>query len=227
MTPMKYDGNCIEYTLGPAALDFIREERLAVGHTLAKLLLQSLDLHSGRVSVFFPPGLSVDQLQLDFEGGGMLPFPPESEGRRFTQDDGMKVVVTPVPQVDSDLIAIIMKHIQTGDEPLCIMENAMVKPSYPAASDSETQILVFRDEVYHLVRGGLLSARYIRRAIGKADSGFMLIGALTSLPRESAILPTEREIAVEKLRLMAERTVKVFTVAYDGEGYLIWHRPKT
>jgi hypothetical protein len=116
-------GYCIEYTLGPAAVDFVRKERLARGHTLARLLQQSLDLGSGRVSVFFPAGLSVDQLEHDFEGGGRLPFPPESELTHYVQDDGLKMVLAPIPKADSDLIAIVLAHVRANKEHLCILEN--------------------------------------------------------------------------------------------------------
>jgi hypothetical protein len=53
-----------------------------------------------------------------------------------------------------------------------------------------------------------------------------MIGALTWLPPEKAISARQRKLTLEQLKLMAERTVKLFTVAYDGEGYLIWHRAK-
>src|SRR4030042_1122977 len=102
-TDMEPIVDCIEYTLGPAALDFIRKERLATGGTLAKLLLDTLHLDSGRVSVFFPPGFSLDQLQEDFEGG-VLPPPPESEWLHYVQDDGMKMTAVPIPEARSDLI---------------------------------------------------------------------------------------------------------------------------
>jgi hypothetical protein len=219
-------GDCIEYTLGPAALDFIRKERLTVGRTLARLLLDTLDLDSGRVSVFFPPGLSLDQLQEDFESMGMLPFPPESEWLTFVQDDGMRVTATPIPEANSDLIAIALRHVRGKEEHLCIFEDPMKAPGQ-WASDAETRILVFQDEVYHLVQGLSVDEGDVDKALRDAKSAWEMIGALTSLPQENAITATQRELTLQQLRLMAERTVKLFTVAYDGEGYLIWHKAKT
>jgi hypothetical protein len=227
---MESIGDCIEYTLGPAALDFIKKERLAVGRTLARLLLDTLDLDSGRMSVFFPPGLSLDQLQEDFEGG-VLPPPPESEWLHYVQDDGMKVTLTPVPEANSNLIAIALRHVRAKEEHLCIFEDPIRAPGQ-WASDAEARMLVFQDEVYHLVRKLSVDDgdpdRTLRDALRDArDAACQMIGALTSLPPENAITATQRELTLEQLQLMAERTVKLFAMAYDGEGYLIWHRAET
>jgi hypothetical protein len=217
-------GDCIEYTLGQAAIDFIKKERLAVGHTLANLLLDTLDLDSGRVSVFFPAGLSVDELEHDFEGGDRLPFPPESEWIHYVQDDGLKMVMAPIPKAESDLIEIALAHVRASEGHLCILENPLASRGDPWISRAKTRVLFFLDEVYHLAQGTSVGERGIREALTEAETAWETIGALTSLPPEKAISARQRKLTLEQVKLMAERTVKLFTVAYDGEGYLIWHR---
>lgn len=78
-----------------------------------------------------------------------------------------------------------------------------------------------------LFKDHLLTKVGIDKALTEAENAWQMVGALTSLPHKNAISATERELTLEQLQLMAERTVKLFTVAYDGEGYLIWHRAPT
>ena len=218
---MEYAGRCVEYALGYGAIDFIRRERLEQGMSLAKLLLCTLNLDSGRATVFFPPGLSLEELNRDYDEGFRLPQAPESDWITYTQDDGTKVTAIPTPRADSDLIRMILQHLQASDQNLCVVESPVSEPGH---WPPETPGLLFKDEVYFVVQGPSADEGSIRRAVDQADSAWQMFGALTSLPAENAILSLQRGLAIEQLRLMAARTVKLFTPAYDREGYLVWHR---
>lgn len=221
---MKSIDQCVEYTLGSAAISFIKDSRLARGHTLARRLLRNLQLDSGKATVFLPPGFSTDELERDFEGG-VLPLPPESKWQAFVQDDGMKVVVTPIDEIDSDLVAIVLRHVRASEDNLCILEDPLklLVPDVP----NGTRGLSFRDEAYYLLQGTALHERDVGNALAVAKSSWGMVAALTSLPPPSAISQTQRHLTAEQLQLMAERAVSIFTVAYDGEGYLIWQGAAT
>jgi hypothetical protein len=211
--------NCVEYTLGPEAIDYI-SDRLSYGHTLAKLLLDSIDLNAGKVVTYLPPGLTIDQLT-DFRGPGVLPMPPESEWIHITHDDDRKSILVPVPKENSDLLSIIQDFLSEGNDRICIFENFPARASDPWVARDQSKLLIFGDEVYHPLYEDRIERNDIEQAIIDAAS-FEVIGILSSLADLYTELKGKNKITYDQLKTLSERTEKIIVGAYDCEGYLIW-----
>jgi len=176
---------------------------LEAGNSLAKHLLTQLDLENGRVVSFLPPGVNPSVAQ-QFRYGG----------------------VASAKESISCLVALIRTFLSTGEGRLCICENALARPNDPILSSSDTRILIFKNEVYHFLSEGDVESRKIRQTIGEAESAYLFIGVMTSVPKESSFSHEARRITIpsdELLRVLAERAEKIVVGAYDGEGYLIWN----
>jgi len=79
-------------------------------------------------------------------------------------------------------------------------------------------------EIYHLLIGAGHTNEKIKNTISWAESAIPLIGVLTSLPSEDHRFFTNSKLTSEIVEIIVERTEELVVGAYDGEGYLIWHR---
>ncbi len=214
---------CEERSLGPEALEYIRE-CLAEGKTLARHLLERVDLESGTVTTFLPSDVSKEAAS-QFRTGGKLERDPETFVYR-TAPDGSRVRWEPVPNTDPWLVSIVQAFLRAAEGRVCILENALARPSDPGLSRFQSRLLAFEDEVYHVLLSRELEGTEIARAIGEARCAYPpLIGVITFLAAEAGLPDEARDITSAQLRVLAERTQKIVVGAYDGEGYLIWSKP--
>jgi hypothetical protein len=209
-----------ELTLGIEAVEYIKT-RLSNGKTLAHYLLKIQNIDSGSITTFLPSDVSMEQAN-KFQYGGVLPPTPKSKWRYFTADDGRKYVMAPTPREMRYLVKTIKDFLRIDESRLCIMEDALAKPNDPCVSRLKSRLLFFRDEVYYIVYHSDIKPSYIRNTIEEAESIPTFIGAFTSLPKEGNVFSDRQKISEDTLRVLAERTEKIFIGAYDGEGYLIW-----
>ena len=214
---------CIKYTLGSEAIEYIKNI-LSDSHTLAKYLLESLDLGAGIVITFLPPGLSKKEIT-DFEAG-VMPMPPESEWRYFNYEDGRTVRVMPVTVLDRDMILLIQNFLEEDAERLCIFENWLFHPSDSVVSQFKSRLLFFESEVYHVLFGGHVEVSRIKETIKEAHSIPIFIGALTSMSGMSAAFQRKKSLSSDQIKMLAAQTQKIIVGAYDGEGYLIWNKSR-
>lgn len=215
---------CREITLGPEATEYIRK-CLDDRNTLARYLLQKLDLGRGRVVTFLPSDVTAEAAK-QFTTGGKLPMPPESQWR-YAEGEGSKWTMVPIPDTDSYLVAIIEAFLSAKEGRVCIFEDALSRPNDPILSRSAARLLTFHNEVYHFLSGRAVKSSQIRQTIRQAKSIPLFIGALTSVPEKSSFSHKARKITItsdERLRGLAARSEKIVVGAYDGEGYLIWNK---
>jgi hypothetical protein len=201
--------------LGIEAVQYIKT-RLSAGHTLAHYLLKIQNIDSGRVTTFLPSGVSMEQAN-KFEYGGIIL-------RYLTTDDGRKYAMAPAPSATRYLVKTIKDFLSMDESRLCIMEDALAKPNDPCVSRLKSRLLFFRDDVYSIVYHSDIESSFIRNTIKEAKSIPTFIGAFTSLPSRDNTFSDRQKISEDTLRVLAERTERIFIGAYDGEGYLIWSR---
>lgn len=205
-----------ELALGSEGLQFILSE-LRGGRTFSRCLLESLDLQSGDVITYLPQGASVVDAK-DFESGGKLPQPPQSQWKR-----GEGAIVIPTPTTRPHLVSLIDEYLSTSER-VCILENATASRGDEWLKQTQVNVSFFGDEVYHLLIGSCPRPT-IDLAIRKGQSLFTFVGALTSLPGGVLPLTIDRaDLDLGALRSLAEQTERIFVGAYDGEGYVIWRR---
>ena len=215
------DTTCAQIILGREALDYVTY-CLQNGKTLAKFLLDRRDLDQGIVSTFLPPAVPLDEIN-QFHRGGKFPTPPEAEWIR-TRDS----VIVPIPINDSHLVERVRRFLLAGRDSFCIMEDFNARPTDSCLRRRSTSFVTFRDEVYVFLSSASCGNGPIERALKETRSIPFSLGTLTSTPADgSIILGDKMDLTVGQLRALAERTEMLFVGAYDGEGYLIWDKPRS
>lgn len=209
-----------EFTLGVDAAKYMRE-CLLDGHTLAKYLFERLDVDSGRVITFFPPGVDTEIVKQAFRHGGVLPEPPPET--HVIYSNGRRMV--PIPNTNDGLIERIRDYLCGGKGRFCIFEEAYARPSDPAMLTKHVPFLILNEEIYYFLSWKDIDYNKIKQAINAAGNFYPgLIGALTELPEKQELNFENKIISSEQLHILAKRAEKIIIGAYDGEGYLIWNK---
>ncbi len=211
-----------EINLAPSAIGYVRDA-LADGLTLSKHMLAELDVSAGRVTTGVPEDANMEFIER-FQYGGLLPPPPEAEWRRGVGKDGRGFIIMPQRSYTGYVVSTVRSFLEGATHRLCILENGVFRASDPFIQRGRPNVVTVQEEVYHLLVGSGHPDETVGRVIREAGFGFPPpVGALTSLPVGHPFFD-EGHIASEDLRTMAARTEKIVVGAYDGEGYLIWHR---
>lgn len=213
---MKYK----EFILGQVAIKFIKE-RLSYGYNdnLSKYLLEKFNLDNGKVVTYLPYYVNQEPTIENLEGG-ILPEPP---GEYMMGNDGKRHRVVLIPSTYDALVDIIKEYLDKGEKRICILEDAIQKPADPHVFDNPTEILIYNDEVYHILSGDNIEKEKIDKSINVAHTTYQFVGVLTYMPNEIRIPPKMGEkITLDNLKHFAEKTEKIIIGAYDGEGFLIW-----
>ncbi|HEV2826949.1 MAG TPA: hypothetical protein VGW76_05050 [Pyrinomonadaceae bacterium] len=197
--------------LGSEGVEYVKRQ-LTLGHTLAKSLLASHDIGTGRVFTILPASTD-DAAAKDFESGGKLPslFSPNDN------DSNLE----PVPNTDSYLVDQVRTFLHEGNDRACVFEDASAAPGDPYLRNIETRISTMNQEVYHLLCPADISNDKILKTIRLARS-WLFIGVMTY---SSTDLCSGREpLTLQELTWLAQRAEKIVIGAYDGEGYLTWEK---
>ncbi len=216
-----------ERTLGAEAIDYIRE-RLSTGKTLARHLLETLDLERGSVIACLPSNVS-DHEALQFEQGGKLPHPDPSTFRYLTDKQGRTSLLVPVPNTDPWLVSLVQDFLSQSADRVCAFEDWLAQPSdaFWSKKESKREAASFvDDEVYYVLVSGD-SEEQIRDAVGWSRCAWPgLLAAMTSLTADEPIPSDRRNISPALLKTLAVRTERLAVGAYDGESYLIWSKAR-
>ncbi len=205
----------------PDALRFVKK-RLKYGHFLSNYILHTIDLESGYISTALPENGNTENIY-NFEYGGIIPQPPESEWRRVTAKDGSKSIMVPVHTMISHLVDTIQLFLKNGNGRICIIEDDVANATDSYLKTTKTKYVTSQNTVYHLLLDGNHSKTYIKEIVRKAGS-FLMVGVLTSLPLGTEIRFTKHMITESTLKDLAKRVDKIYLLAYDQESYVIWHR---
>ena len=122
------------------------KQHLTDGHTFARHLASVIDVPSA-IYTIVPEGVESDALK-NFSTGGKLAQPPRSMWRF-----GVDSVAVPIPNTDDVLAEKIVEFVTGHARRVCVFENFNAKPHYPYLANL-SNLLVFGEEVYHVVRGG-------------------------------------------------------------------------
>ena len=156
-------------------------------------------------------------------------MPPKTEWIYIDRPNGKREVLVPKPKADEGLFSVIRAHLEKEPDNLCILEEQLEDAgSYlnnppPSGYIGGGSILTYKNDLYFF-HHGVKTCDEIRKAISYASSILICIGVLTSFPGGGNLLAQHKEITDNQLRTLAENTESIFVGAYDGVGYLIWHK---
>jgi hypothetical protein len=208
----------VKYTLGPEALEYVRE-RLENGKTLARYLLDALELEAGVVTTFLPPGLGQEKVA-HLTWGGVLPV--DLEGVRYLEEpDGSTSRLVPTPNTKDHLVEAVRMYLSGTRARVCIFEEWGWSASDRCIDLAEPIIFTHGEEVYYVVDSAN-DQREVTDAVRSAWCAYPgHLGAMTSLEASgSPGLP--KILTSADLRALAERTQALLIGAYDAEAYLTW-----
>ena len=211
----------VEFELGPAALQYMRE-RLAEGKTLAHYLLEREDLPSGSVITCLPQSVPVETLE-DFGEGYKLKRDPATF-RYHTEPDGSITRFEPVPNTDPWLVSVAQRFLRSASDRVCIFEHSSAAPGDPWLESSPMRALFFEGEVYPFLSNKDAESEDMVLTTIRGAKSWLFYGAMTSLSSASD-LPFDRgTVGRELLETLARRAEKIVVGAYDHESYLIWQK---
>ena len=192
-------------TLGSEARKHVLN-RLQMGLTMAQFILTEHDIETGTVTTCFDDFVDARQIQ------------EMTVERLFSgkvSDTGLSV---------DCLIDNIVEHLSKDLNNICMLES-FADPEFPFMKRTTLPYKVHEKEVYFVLTVNRCSRREIDESIGKAQSAWLFIGAMTSVSDISS-WEGKMELSEEDLEDLAARTEKVFVVAFDEEGYLYWSKPE-
>jgi len=106
-----------------------------------------------------------------------------------------------------------------------IIEDYMSEVGDPCLSEREARMMTYKKEVYYLLTKEDNINDKIKKILAFASSSVSSIGAMISLQKD--ILKNfikKRELILNDFEILSKNVWKIFTSAYDDEGYLIWHK---
>lgn len=203
-----------EINLGNAGIEYVKAS-LADGKSLSQILLQTFNFQKGKAITFLPADVSVQHAK-QFKTGGKL---KRADRLCLSHADPAPLVGIPTPTLDCLLVSNILSFLNGGKDRLCIMEDALAKPSDPGIDPFRERILTFKQEVYYRLLHEDAQEATIATIVKCAYSHWFT-GILTSFPQDG-FAPMSGEITLDDLKSYALRTEKIIIGAYDGEGYVI------
>lgn len=204
-----------EIILGTKALDYIIE-CLDSGLTLSGLLLKNVNEEKGIITTQKPAFINKSYTIDDYNYG--ITYGKEEY---FTQ------IGIEVPKGDLNLYAreSIKSFLEKSDRNICVVQDFNAKPKDSYLSRMESRIFTYKNEVYYLLSKEDIAGEIIENTLKFAKSIPFYIGAMISLPENKvSSFKDERQLIPEDFELFTRNVKKIFAGAYDGEGYLIWHK---
>ncbi len=188
------------YPYSNAAIAYV-EEQLADGLTLGSLVLRDRQNHKGVAQLCLCIDNTSDILNRE------LSLQDWHHGGIAKGDCAMEC-----------LIDVIHDFLRSGVNRLCIMENAVSKPSDAWLASRQSQVTIYQQEVYHILYSDSTPSE-VERAIREARSAWMMLGYLIDLSSNHKI---GEEFSTDEMKMMSQHVASCFMEAFDGEGYLLW-----
>ena len=192
-----------EVKLESNALEFIKAE-LANGSTFASIILQDLQLASGKVTTFLPE---------DVDGGSITDFTDS------VADDYRRMY----SETHDEIRNFILRYLSKGKNNLAIFEDAL-SPDAEYFQKERVQFFSYGQEAYRYLTGNDLNEDKIARTITRAR-GYPFIAALTSHTK-----PVTRQVhkamSDDDLRELAAEIDHIIIGAFDEDGFLVWTKDK-
>lgn len=201
-----------EVVVPSSAITYLINHHLFYGLTLAKKLAVNPTLYEGVVTTFLPP-VNIDKLDL-------LNNYEFSIQQFFSERISIDVVKK------EWLLPMILSHLKQNDSQryLCVIEEHDEKRGSPNLATAPNKIILYGDEIYHVVFDQLASMENLSISFDWSTSWFFTV-VLTSLDN-SCSLEEISEFAISEIELLASRVEKIIISAYDKESYLVWHKSR-
>ena len=176
---------------------------LKYGHELDRQLLKHIDIYRGEITAYLPK--DNEKLNIyQFGGGGIA-----------KRNSSIECI-----------IGTIEKFLKGGGNNVCLFEDALSTPDDQFEKRNGVAILAFQDEVYFYIESVGVNKERIEYALTEAEQPNYFICALSSKPTEDFLNINNSSISIDKIEKFARRTEKIILGAYDGEGYLVWHKQR-
>ncbi len=194
---------CNRFALGEPGTLYIHE-CLKYGKNLGRLLLTVLGRERGRVTALVPPDIDFEKmpnLMSDFRG-----------------------YVTQIGGTLTCLVELTQEFLLEDPNHVCIIEDTIIRREDRVISSLDLPILFLGSDVYYF-----LSTEHrddlegIRGVLATLDAN-RVTGVMTSLPTGRSPFEDRQEMTPQDVNELAERSQMIVVDAYDGGGYLIWHR---
>ncbi len=201
----------VEIPLGKEAIEYITE-RLANGKSLARHVLQHVDLDRGSVRTLLPDYVS-DAAARNLKAGGVL--------RRDAKDThyvkGYRVEL--VPTLEKELASTIRDSL---GQRLWVVEEGLGKASDPWVQSCPGRLLRNGEDVYELL-DSTSPKEHVARAVGTANRPYPALLAFAISPSEPGQLdPITDEVDSEWFELAVNHLHQIVVGAYDGEAFIYW-----
>lgn len=236
----------IEYIENTLAIKRNIEGTLVDRSTLAGLLLQKVNLSSGKTYTYLPTYVTEESIYL-FDSGGKikinekeiihLSLNDENNLKESGLGEGLvdaakfvgqyhgipSVRIEPVPNTDFWLTKVISEFLISDKNSICIFEDVMAKATDAWLAKRKSQIFTYNNEVYHF--GKNASKKSINNTLKHAKTTYPpMVGILTNFNIGNITIKDSDEITLDILKIFVENIKGIIIEAYDGEGYVIWEK---
>jgi hypothetical protein len=199
---------------GTASFNYIKEQ-LKLGKSLSKVL-NKLALEEGEVLAFVPNDISEKKLY-NFNIGGIYPLKKELSTIKN---------ILPVRN-DSKIILIdeITSYIDLDKSNCCIFEDSLTHITDPVLLSSGLEFISFNNEdIYYFFNWENNRKEEIYKGLIRSEN-YIFLCVLSSINSEDQLsLKSSVNIYLSTLDHIADKLTAFFIRAYDGEGYLMWHK---
>ena len=187
--------------LGAGALAYIRQ-RLEGGKTLAKLLLEGLDLSRGSVWAYLPPDM------------------PKAQAQRFDE-----WTMPPSGRTESPVEQIVWRFLSERENAVGLWEDAQLSANGLWVKNHPDEPLAFvGDEVYSIVSQQNLTQETFRDAMSSMVAWWGAPAVLATPPAEalSPLLEPRPLLTAMCLEPLVTSLHMLYFLAYDGLEHICW-----
>jgi hypothetical protein len=205
--------------LGKEGLEYLRY-CLNYGRTLSEQVLEQFDLEEGELSVYVPEHVSIEE-SLEFKWGGKF----DVERTWDLPEEGVNVEAVSC-QTDP-VVKEISLHLSQSPDNICILEDLIQRPSkwFLLFKKRMRNYIFLNKEVYLFLQPEHADFEKILDTIYDVRAMPVYNIFLTSFPRGEAIrLRPYQDISKTLTQQFATNTVKIFSLVYDGESFVVWEK---
>ncbi len=194
-----------KFYLGNEALGYIKDI-LSRGNSLSHSVLTHVKFEEGEIITYLPKDTSIEDAKL-FEYGGKLESPIINKRQL-------------IPNTNHYLSNIIKSYLNCSQKHICLLEDVQRKPNDFVTEIDDHSLLLNGEIFYFLIAED--KKEKIERAIEIANNLWHFLGVASSLPYNISF--PEGYISENTLNRIAINAEIIVIGAYDGEGFLIWHK---
>lgn len=117
------------------------------------------------------------------------------------------------------LVDTIAAHMSADERHITVFENYHARPFYPYVTRFTSRVVVYGEEMYHVLTQSGFGFTQIEPATRDASSRHQVVHLTSAPPRFG---PRSRSFCLRDLDNMARHTRRIIVGAYDEEGFVMW-----